>query len=342
MKHIKRLFKTVTVTLLVILSLSTVCLAGENDDYNGSEGDTDGTHGTTDQFSSEEQGLGFSVNATGYRFYIVEYSTDEYGNTELIDVITERPVDIYMTDPNKEGYWVVRNNTIKEEYSTGVTDDFFLDGKIMLQVAGKYRGIDTYVKTEFKLTSSMPAPIVYANPDFLPNGRAFREWMLTPYDWGDSVGIGNNGTALIKQLWGDEMLEEFLENDTYRLVVEPIVWSSMYKFTDKFGGHWEAVQGKIFLGTAQEWAYYMATNGDKSGQGLSTDYEGKPCFISVIYTNALPRSMVIETTNSKFPVPSVGTERLRASQIMHDGYGEHVFRAVDLAGDILATGTLWL
>lgn len=338
MKHIKRILKIATVTLLAIISLSTLCFAGGNDGYNGGEGDTDDTHGTTDQFLPEEQGLGFSVNATGYRFYIVEYSTDEYNTTELVDVITKRPVDIYMTSPNKEGYLIVRNNTIKEEYSTGITDDFFLDDKITVSMTGKYRGIDTYVKTEFELTSSMPAPIVYSNPNFLPNGQAFREWMLTPYDGGDSVGIDNNGTAMIKQLWGDEMLEKFLENDTYRLVVEPIVWSSMYKFeSDELGSYWTTVPGKIFLGTAQEWAYYMATTGDKSGQGLSTDYEGKPCFISVIYANALPRSMVIETTNSKFPVPSGGTERLRASQIMHDGYGEHVFRAVDLAGDILAT-----
>ena len=332
MKHIKRILKIATVTLLAIISLSTLCFAGGNDGYNGGEGDTDDTHGTTDQFSPEEQGLGFSVNATGYRFYIVEYSTDEYDTTELVDVITKRPVDIYMTDPNKEGYLIVRNNTIKEEYSTGITDDFFLDDKITVSMTGKYRGIDTYVKTESELTSSMPAPIVYSNPNFLPNGQAFREWMLTPN------GEGNNGTVLIRQLWGEDMLEKFLENDTYRLVVEPIVWSSMYKFTDKFGGHWEAVPGKIFLGTAQEWAYYMMKTGDPSGLGLSTDDSGKGCYINVIYSNALPRSMVLQETNSVFQVPAnKGSERLNALSITSYGYGEHVFRAVDLAGDILAT-----
>lgn len=68
---------------------------------------------------------------------------------------------------------------------------------------------------------------------------------------------------------------------------------------------------------AQEWAYYMMKTGDPSGLGLSTDASGKGCYINVIYSNALPRSMVLQETNS-------------------------VFRAVDLAGDILATGTLWL
>ena len=331
-------FLTIIVIVAMVMT-STVCFAETSSDgYNGGQQDTDDTHGTADQYTPEEQGLGFSTVATGYRFYIAEYETDDYGYVRSLKrIVTLNAVDIYMSKPDKEGYTIDRYDTLKEEFKTGITDGDFLGGAATFNKnngarLGQKHRINTHVKDEFEVTRGLPAPIVYDNPNFLPNGQAFREWMLTPN------GEGNNGTALIKQLWGEEMLEKFLENDTYRLVVEPIVWSSMYKFeSDELGSYWTTVPGKIFLGTAQEWAYYMAMTGDKSGQGLSTDYEGKPCFISVIYANALPRSMVIETTNSKFPVPSGGTERLRASQIMHDGYGEHVFRAVDLAGDILAT-----
>ena len=54
-------------------------------------------------------------------------------------------------------------------------------------------------------------------------------------------------------------------------------------------------------------------------------------------------AMVLQETNSVFQAPAnKGSERLDALSITSYGYGEHVFRAVDLAGDILATGTLWL
>ena len=85
----------------------------------------------------------------------------------------------------------------------------------------------------------------------------------------------------------------------------------------------------------------MMKTGDPSGSGLSTDASGKGCYINVIYSNALPRSMVLQETNSVFQVPAnKGSERLDALSITSCGYGEHVFRADDLAGDILATGTL--
>ena len=321
MKYIKKTFKFLIVTLMLILMVSSVCLAGEEDgttgNYNGGQQDTDKTHGTADQYPPEEQGLGFSTVATGYRFYIAEYETDVYGSVHsLKSIITPDAVDIYMSKPDKDGYKIDRYDTLKEEFKTGITDGDFLGGaatfdKNNVARLGRKHVIRMYVKNEIDLTIGLPAPILYDNPDFLPNGQAFREWMLKPY------GTGNNGTALIQQLWGEDMLTEFLENDNYRLVVEPVMWSSEYKFKSEFGGRWTTESNRIFLGTAQEWAYYMMKTGDPSGLGLSTDASGKGCYINVIYSNALPRSMVLQETNS-------------------------VFRAVDLAGDILATGTLWL
>ncbi len=354
MKYIKKTFKYLIVTLMLIITISSVCLAGEDDEpttqaptgeYNGGQQDTDKTHGTADQYPPEEQGLGFSTVATGYRFYIAEYETDDYGYVRsLKKIVTPNAVDIYMSKPDKDGYKIDRYDTLKEEFKTGITDGDFLSGaatfdKNNVAGLGKRHNITSYVKDESEVTRGLPAPILYDNPDFLPNGQAFREWMLKPN------GEGNNGTVLIRQLWGEDMLTEFLENDNYRLVVEPVMWSSEYKFVnvDKYTRYWTTESNRIFLGTAQEWAYYMMKKGDPSGLGLSTDASGKGCYINVIYSNALPRSMVLQETNSVFQVPAnKGSERLDALSITSYGYGEHVFRAVDLAGDILATGTLWL
>lgn len=350
MKYIKKTFKILIVTLILIMTVSSTCMAGQDDEpttqapageYNGGQQDTDKTHGTTSQFTDEEKGLGFSTVATGYRFYIAEYEIDAYVSVcSLKKIITPNAVDIYMSKPDRDGYIIDRYNTLKEEFKKGITDEDFLSGTVTSEKSnaarlGKKHIIKSYVKDEYEVTRGLPAPIRSEGDDFLPNGLAFREWMLTPN------GEGNNGTALIKKLWGEDMLTEFLENDNYRLIVEPIMWSSEYEFKAEFGGRWTTLSNRIFLGTAQEWAYYMMKTGDPSGLGLSQDDSGKGCFINVIYSNALPRSMVLQRVNSIFQVPAnKGSERLDALSITSCGYGEHVFRADDLAGDVLATGTL--
>jgi hypothetical protein len=351
MKYTKKTFKLLIVTLMLMIMISSVCLAGQNDEptqptgeYNGGQQDTDKTHGTTSQFTDEERGLGFSAVATGYRFYIAEYEIDAYVSVcSLKKIITPNAVDVYMSKPDRDGYIIDRYNTLKEEFKKGVTDEDFLSeaatsDKNNVARLGKKHIIKSYVKDEFEITTrDLPAPIRCEGDDFLPNGQAFRDWMLTPN------GEGNNGTELISQLWGKDTLEEFLENDNYRLIVEPIMWSSEYKFVnvDKYTRYWTTESNRIFLGTAQEWAYYMMKKGDPSGLGLSKDDSGKGCFINVVYSNALPRSMVLQKVNSIFPVPAnKGSERLDALSITSCGYGEHVFRADDLAGDVLATGTL--
>lgn len=352
MKYIKKTIKILIVTLIFIITVSSKCMAGQDDEpttqaptgeYNGGQQDTDKTHGTLDQFTDEEKGLGFSTDRTGYRFYIAEYEIGAYVSVcSLKKIITPNAVDIYMSKPDIDGYIIDRYNTLKEEFKTGITDGDFLSGtatseKSNVARLGKKHIIKSYVKDEIEITTrSLPAPIKCEGDDFLPNGQKFRDWMLTPN------GEGNNGTELISQLWGKDMLEEFLENDNYRLIVEPIMWSSEYRFNNYVDGkYWSTLPKRIFLGTAQEWAYYMMKKGDPSGLGLSQDDSGKGCFINVIYSNALPRSMVLQRVNSIFPVPAnKGSERLDALSITSCGYGEHVFRADDLAGDILATGTL--
>ena len=349
MKYIKKTIKILIVTLIFIITVSSKCMAGQDDEpttqaptgeYNGGQQDTDKTHGTLDQFTDEEKGLGFSTDRTGYRFYIAEYEIDDYVSVcSLKKIITPNAVDICMSKPDRDGYIIDRYNTLKEEFKKGITDGDFLSGtatseKSNVARLGKKHIIKSYVKDEIEVTTrSLPAPIKSEGDDFLPNGQKFRDWMLTPN------GEGNNATELISQLWGKDMLEEFLENDNYRLIVEPIMWSSEYIFNNYVDGkHWSTLPKRIFLGTAQEWAYYMMEKGDPSGLGLSQDDSGKGCFINVIYSNALPRSMVLQKVNSIFPVPAnKGSERLDALSITSYGYGEHVFRADDLAGNILAT-----
>ena len=352
MKYINETFKVLIVTLMLILMVSSTCMAGQdgesttqspNDNYNGGQQDTDKTHGTTSQFTEEERGLGFSEVATGYRFYIAEYEIDDYVSVcSLKKIITPNAVDIYMSKPDRDGYIIDRYNTLKKVFKKGIPDGDFLSGaatsdKNNVARLGKRHNIASYVKDESDITRDLPAPIRCEGNDFLPNGQKFRDWMLTPN------GEGNNGTELISQLWGKDMLTEFLENDNYRLIVEPVMWSSEYKFVnvDKYTRYWTTESKRIFLGTAQEWAYYMMKKGDPSGLGLSKDDSGKGCYINVIYSNALPRSMVLQRVNSIFQVPANnGSERLDALSITSCGYGEHVFRADDLAGDVLATGTL--
>ena len=360
MKNKRKTIQLIITTLIMILVLSTVCLAGGEEettkstggDYNGSAEDADKVSGSADQFTQDELGLGFSVNRTGYRFYIAQCYTPDiaYGTEEQHDqfgdakIITLAPVDVYMSEPPKpDEYKIVNYRTLKEGYKTGTYDFLRVDDDIA-SVKGKLRVINSYTAEQLASDgmSGLPAPIAGDGKNFYSNGIAFKKWMLTP-----NGTEGNNGTALITYFWGEEMLTKLLENDDYYLVVEPIMWSSKYKFkTGKLtGGHWTTETSSdgrqvIFLGTAQEWAYYMATEGDQKGLGLSTDDTGKSCYINIIYSSALPKCMLLERVNSRFSTAYPEADRLNAKQIMYYGYGEHVFRADDLAGDILATGTL--
>lgn len=100
MKRMNKLIKTIMIAVVAVIMTSTVCFAETSSDgYNGGQQDTDDTHGTADQFTAEEQGLGFSTVATGYRFYIAEYETDAYGYVRsLKSIITPDAVDIYMSN----------------------------------------------------------------------------------------------------------------------------------------------------------------------------------------------------------------------------------------------------
>ena len=108
MKYIKKTFKILIVTLILIITVSSTCMAGQddesttqspNDNYNGGQQDTDKTHGTLDQFTDKEKGLGFGTDRTGYRFYIAEYEIDDYVSVcSLKKIITPNAVDIYMSN----------------------------------------------------------------------------------------------------------------------------------------------------------------------------------------------------------------------------------------------------
>ena len=107
MKNKRKTIQLIITTLIMILVLSTVCLAGGEEettkstggDYNGSAEDADKVSGSADQFASDELGLGFSVNRTGYRFYIAEYEIDAYVSVcSLKKIITPNAVDIYMSN----------------------------------------------------------------------------------------------------------------------------------------------------------------------------------------------------------------------------------------------------
>lgn len=100
MERMNKLIKTIVIAVVAVIMTSTVCFAETSSDgYNGGQQDTDKTHGTTDQFTDDERGLGFSTVTTGYRFYIAEYETDDYVSIRsLKKIITPNAVDIYMSN----------------------------------------------------------------------------------------------------------------------------------------------------------------------------------------------------------------------------------------------------
>lgn len=89
MRHWKKTVWFIIMTFIVMITTSSVCLAGGEEettkstggDYNGSAEDADKVSGSADQFTQDELGLGFSVNRTGYRFYIAQCYTPDIAYT---------------------------------------------------------------------------------------------------------------------------------------------------------------------------------------------------------------------------------------------------------------------
>lgn len=324
MKNIKkRLF--IIIVALMCIKVSSVVYAEEetttsSNNYNGTEGQGDTVNGNVSQFTEEERGMGFISEHTGYRFYIVEYEEWDGMDTHKVKSIITDGVDIYMSQPDNINHNIQTYDKFKE------------DG------TGKAHNIVSHPKDDIEVIKTaqnpIPCPIVISGGQFAVNGNEFKKWMLQDRGDGD-----NNATALIREFWGEEILEKFLSNSSYRLVVEPIMWSNMYKFnSDKFGSYWCA-DSTLLLGTATEWARYMTKWGDPKGLGLSVDSADKPCFIQIIYASALPNCLVIERKDSYFQPPVEFGTRLRSTAIEIFGYGEHLYSPSDIAEDLYDTAS---
>lgn len=319
-KTIKKIILSIVIITLSVIRASSVYLA-DNGGYNGDEGEGDTAKGDITQFTADERGIGFMTEHTGYRFYIIEQEYDEgellpSGYNPVKRVVTDA-VDIYMSTPDSVNYNIVKYNLLKESDERNTA-----------------RSITAHTKSDSEITASMPAPIVY-NGQFEVNGREFKNWMLTGRGERD-----NNATGLVRTFWGEDILEEFLSKSNYRLVVEPIIWSNKYRYkSNKSGSYWKADPNTLFLGTAYEWARYMSTEGDKVGQGLSVDSEGKGCYIQIIYSCTLPNSLVIERQDGSCMKPEVLGQRMKAIDIMIKGYGEHLYSPSDIAEDLYDTAS---
>lgn len=325
MKSINRkIVISIMVMLIGIMSASKVYAEEEpttsSNSYNGTEGKGDTVNGNVSQFTQEERGIGFIPEHTGYRFYIVEYEEWDGMDTHKVKSIITDGVDIYMSQPDNINHNIQTYDKFKED------------------VTGKAHNIVTHIKDEIEVIKTarkqIPYPIISSGGQFAVNGDKFKDWMLQDRENGD-----NNATALIREFWGEEMLDKFLSNSSYRLVVEPIMWSNMYKFSsDDFGSYW--VPGStLLLGTASEWAKYMTRWGDPNGLGLSRDSADKPCFIEIIYASALPNSLIIERKDSYFRPPVELGTRLRSTDIEMLGYGEHLYSPSDIAEDLHNTAS---
>ena len=320
MKNIKGKIFIIIMALMCIIGGGVVYAAekptASSGDYNGKEGEGDTVKGDASQFTDEERGIGFTPEHTGYRFYIVEYEEWEGMDTHKVKSIITDGVDIYMSQPDNINYNIQTYDRFKED------------------ATGKAHNITASTKNDYKITKSIPYPIVSSGGQFAVNGNELKKWMLRDRGNGD-----NNATALIREFWGEEMLEKFLSNSSYRLAVEPIMWSNMYKFSsDDFGSYWSA-GSTLLLGTASEWARYMTKWGDPNGLGLSVDSAGKGCFIQIIYASALPNSLVVERQDSYFKPPVEFGTRLRSTAIEMFGYGEHLYSPSDIAEDLYDTAS---
>lgn len=322
MKNIKRkIVISIMVMLIGIMSVSTIYAEEEpttsSNSYNGTEGKGDTVNGNVSQFTEEERGMGFISEHTGYRFYIVEYEEWDGMDTHKVKSIITDGVDIYMSQPDNINYNIQTYDKFKED------------------ATGKAHNITASTKNDYKITKSIPYPIVSSGGQFAVNGNEFKNWMLQDRGNGD-----NNATALIREFWGEEMLEKFLSNSSYRLAVEPIMWSNMYRFSSNmYGSYWSADRKTLLLGTASEWARYMTKWGDPNGLGLSVDSAGKGCFIQIIYSSALPNSLIIERQDSYFRPPVELGTRLRSTAIEMLGYGEHLYSPSDIAEDLYDTAS---
>lgn len=163
-KTIKKIILSIVIITLSVIRASSVCLA-DNGGYNGDEGEGDTAKGDITQFTADERGIGFMPEHTGYRFYIIEQEYDEgellpSGYNPVKRVVTDA-VDIYMSTPDSVNYNIVTYNLLKESDERNTV-----------------RSITAHPKSDFEITASMPAPIVY-NGQFEVNGREFKNWMLT-------------------------------------------------------------------------------------------------------------------------------------------------------------------
>ena len=119
------------------------------------------------------------------------------------------------------------------------------------------------------------------------------------------ISSGANGKPeagnFINYYWGSEVEQSFIDHDDYYLIIEPFIWTSLYKSNTYLGN---------VIGTATGWVTAREENGCPESSSNST------------YTlNNLPNSMAFDIPVLGVPAPSNLSNKHSYADIKNYGYG---------------------
>lgn len=179
--------------------------------------------------------------------------------------------------------------------------------------------------TSAYIATNLPKPVTWSGSAWSPNGNAVKAWLLAEGQ-GAAAGM-KRWEAIVETLFGENVLEEILENQAnYSIVVEPVAWMNTYYCN---AGTYlidnPPISYSVSLATATGWAKFYASINQPTGDS----------YTQKMTHQALPYSMVLE--KERFGLaPHAGETmtRLNSSSIISSGYGIHI---IDLEDDAIHT-----
>ena len=314
----KKLTKLLIIIAIMIMTVTPVYVYGF--EGNGSEGEG---HTVQGGYAGEEgQFHGWVEAWSGYRLYIIDNETgfisESMAETDGIKVI-----DLVF------GEVPTSDITINTETRYTYHGDY--------DVAHQRVYYGTVLNESLR---SIPRPIV---SPLKPNGIEFKAWMVAT----NSATGKANGLDLISNLFGEETLKTFIENDL-SLVVETIIWTGEPKMKENRVTGEELWVGspKWLYGTVYDWAKWFKSKGwdfDKTDSRGRTEYEAS------VYGAVACNSLVLANTVGKIEgsvtygkktiiIPDeLSSTKKKVNSVLNCGYGIHIYTAEDIAKDLAAS-----
>lgn len=312
MKRITRLLIIIAVMLMTVTPVYAGGLGG-----NGSEGKGyEPTGGYGDRAQSFKD---WSGEMSGYRLYIIDNATG-FISESMTETDGIKVIDLVFGDVPTSDI------TIKE----GTRYPYYGDYDVAYRRVRCNDIVDNL--------RSMPRPIV--GPGIIPNGIGFKAWMIST----NSATGKANGLDLISDLFGEDTLKKFIENDM-SLVVETIVWGEEPYMDENWvtGEKLWVASGKWLYGTVYDWANWFSLKGwdfdtlDSSGavQYLSPIYGAGACNSLVLSDTVGSMEGWVQYGNKKLVIPKNVDGTIKSVfEAINYGYGIHIYSAEDIALDI--------